>query len=264
MIILKNMVEGIRKDLASNDYIFDYNKNLNSDIIELVKPQIYNSEFKQNVYWFGYRFNSNASSTARTEFINYIKGIGKDRISQRNLDFLIELPLSQLNKLINTYKIDCFIYPKSGRSNLVQRMIEKIGEFTSHDTRRLSFELIKSIPSDVEFDWDSFEADYGDVDNNTYTQTVRYVNDYIMPLIRSSDYFSIAKLVKPKYRKYIKNYLNFIDEKQIEKFAALESGKNILIVDDINTSGATIEEILRIVNSINSDCNIYIYTLIGK
>ena len=40
--------------------------------------------------------------------------------------------------------------------------------------------------------------------------------------------------------------------------------KNILIVDDINTSGSTLRELLRIINEINSNCNIYIYTLIGK
>ena len=38
----------------------------------------------------------------------------------------------------------------------------------------------------------------------------------------------------------------------------------ILRVDDINTSGSTLREPLRIINEINSNCNIYIYTLIGK
>ena len=74
------------------------------------------------------------------------------------------------------------------------------------------------------------------------------------------DYFSIAKNIKSKYRKYIMNYLK--PETNIAKETL--DAKNILIVDDINTSGSTLRELLRIINEINSNCNIYIYTLIGK
>lgn len=53
---------------------------------------------------------------------------------------------------------------------------------------------------------------------------------------------------------------------QMETDIAKETinAKNILIIDDINTSGSTLREVLRILNEINSNCNIYIYTLIGK
>ncbi len=46
------------------------------------------------------------------------------------------------------------------------------------------------------------------------------------------------------------------------KFEGLKC-KSILILDDINTSGATINEILEIINELNSNCDVYIYTLIG-
>lgn len=83
-----------------------------------------------------------------------------------------------------------------------------------------------------------------------------------MPKIHNLTYFSIADSVKPKYRQYIKNYLN-IDKKAELAIESIQNGK-ILIVDDINTSGATLTEILRIVRSINSKCEIYIFTLIRK
>lgn len=37
-----------------------------------------------------------------------------------------------------------------------------------------------------------------------------------------------------------------------------------MIVDDINTSGSTLNEILRTVRKINHDCEIFIFTLIGN
>lgn len=41
-------------------------------------------------------------------------------------------------------------------------------------------------------------------------------------------------------------------------------GNKILIVDDMNTSGSTLEEIVRILGTVNNNCEIYIYTLIGS
>ena len=43
-----------------------------------------------------------------------------------------------------------------------------------------------------------------------------------------------------------------------------EQNGKLLIVDDINTSGATLTEILRIIKAINNEAQIYIFTLIGK
>ena len=50
----------------------------------------------------------------------------------------------------------------------------------------------------------------------------------------------------------------------IEKISKLQNGFNVLIVDDINTTGSTLQEILRQISILNPNCNIYIYTLIGK
>lgn len=127
---------------------------------------------------------------------------------------------------------------------------------------RVSFELVKKAPTEVEFDWEQLEADTAD-DPNQYKQMRRYAEDVILPAIRELDYFSLAQNVKPKYRKYIMNYLDFANARELEKFSKLQ-GSNILVVDDINTSGSTLNEILRILNKVNQNCNIYVYTLIGN
>ena len=247
---------------SNNEYVFDYTYDGPSDIIKTCPPKLYKSQFGNNIYWFGYKFEDNTSSKERSKFINYIKGIDEDNtISDSELTKFIELPLKGLEDNIGLFNLDCFVYPISNRSELVTKIISVINRYTSHDLPRLNFELVKSAPKDVEFDWDSFESEYGD-DLNTYTQMKKYIEDVILPKIHSQDYFSIAKSVKPKYRKYIKNYLN-LDSDQSEKLKSL-NGKNILIVDDINTSGATLDEILRIIKSINDSCNIFIYTLIGN
>ena len=127
---------------------------------------------------------------------------------------------------------------------------------------RVSFELVKSAPSNISFDWESFEADYGD-DSNQYNQMKRYIEDKLIPAIHDLDYFSLAQNVKPKYRKYIENYLE-LDEKSEIKLQKLSASDSILVVDDINTSGATLDEILRKIRQLNKDCTIFIFTLIGR
>ncbi len=251
---------GIRPN--DGDYVFDYLYNLPDDIIELSPPQLFRSSIRNHIYWFGYMFKDSVSSKQRTDFIHYIKDIGDHTISDHELTQFIELPLGELDKRISMYDLDCFVYPVSKRSKLVSKMISVIGDYTSHETKRTSFELVKKAPTEIDFDWELLEMDTAD-DINKYNQMKRYAEEHIIPAIRELDYFSLAKNVKPKYRKYIMNYLGFSDDRELEKFSKMQ-GSNILVIDDINTSGSTLNEILRILNKVNRDCNIYVYTLIGN
>ena len=48
-----------------------------------------------------------------------------------------------------------------------------------------------------------------------------------------------------------------------EKDLLIQSNK-ILLVDDVNTTGATLSEIIRIIRNINVKAEIYVFTLLGK
>lgn len=263
-IIAEKLVSEIKYSgisIEDGDFKFDFQNDTPSDIIKLASYRLHCSAFKNNVYWFGYQFEDNVSSKDRTAFINRLKGIGGNSFSESELKRFIELPMNSLSCKVSSYKISNFVYPLSGRSQLVTKMIRVIGEWLSRNVKSCSFELVKQAPVNVQFDWISFSKDYGN--NANYDQMVKHIEEGILPAIHKLDYFSLAHSVKPKYRPYIKNYLGFPDLKKLEQFASLK-GQNILIVDDINTSGSTLNEILRILNEVNENCDIYIYTLIGK
>lgn len=258
------MTDSIYGGVRPNDegYTFDYRYRLPEDIIEISKPQLYVSYINNHVYWFGYEFKNTVSSKQRSDFIHYIKGLDDKKISDLELTQFIELPLKELDKRKGMYNIDCFVYPTSGRSQLVSKMISVIGDYTSRDMKKVSFELVKKIPKEISFDWGMLELDTGN-DINKYNQMRKYAEEHIIPTIKELDYFSLAKNVKPKYRRYIQNYLDFLNQDDLRKFSLLE-GATVLVVDDINTSGATLKEILRILNRVNRNCDIYLFTLIGN
>ena len=78
----------------------------------------------------------------------------------------------------------------------------------------------------------------------------------MMELIHQKDYFTIAKDVKKsKMRPYITKFLTYKDESDKEVCSRIHN-QNILVIDDITTSGSTLNEVLRALRFINDDNNI--------
>lgn len=243
--------------------VYEPEYDSNTDIMNTVQPDIYKSEFGGNIYYFGYTFKNTSSRKDRTTIIHWIKGIECDGINDSALKRFIDKPLRYLDNEINLSEFTCIVYPRSNRSHLTQTIIEEISNFSQRDTVKTPVEFVKSLPQDVYFDWEDFDLNYpGEIGDNQYKQIRNYIENILLPKIHSLDYFSLADNVKAKYRRYIKDYLN-IDERSKQVIKSIQSGK-ILVVDDINTTGATMNEILRIIRKINNKCEVYIFTLIGK
>ena len=261
-MIRKLLNDGI--SIQDGNIILDTDRDTENDIMNYVYPDIYESNFANNCYYFGYRFNDNTNKHDRTTILHWLKNIDGNGIDNKSLQRFIDKPLLHLNKCINLMNIDGIIYPRSNRSNLTKSIIIELGKLTGHDTDRCSYELVKQLPKDVSFDWKLFNVEYdGEMGDNQYKQIYDYIENTLMPKIHDLTYFSIAENVKYKYRKYIKDYLRFEDTDAKDVITAIQNGQ-ILIVDDINTSGSTLTEILRIIRKINNKCEIYIFTLIGK
>ena len=66
-----------------------------------------------------------------------------------------------------------------------------------------------------------------------------------------------------KFRPYIFHFLNFKNDEDKDLCATIRK-QNILIVDDVTTSGSTLNEILRALRIINENNNITIFSLLGR
>ena len=199
-MIIKKLTEGISYDEVTNSYNISFQNDSQSDIINLMAPEIYEAEFLGNVYYFGYKFKDSVPSKIRSDFIHWLKGLKETKPTDYQYREIIAKPLRVLDKLIGLKNFSLFVYPVSNRSTLVQKIIETCGMMMQRDLRGISAEMIKNLP----------------IINNNH-----------------------------------------------EKDLLIQSDK-ILLVDDINTIGATLSEIIRIIRNINVEAEIYVFTLLGK
>lgn len=256
-----NSIEGIRD--INGKLVADFDIDSVTDLLQLTKQELYSSLFNGHVYRFGYQFKEDVSSKDRTRVIHWIKGLDNDKPTEKELHKLISKPLGLFNKEIPFSQFDCVIYPDSQRTQLVKKIVSVVNTYLQHDIARPFYSLVKSLPQNVQFDWDLFNTEYPQLeDKNRHNQMVQTIIN-ILDKVHSLDYFSISKSIPPKYRAFIKNYLSFSDSASKEAFNKLLA-KKILIIDDINTTGSTLYEMLRIVEAVNTDSEIYIFTLIGK
>jgi predicted amidophosphoribosyltransferase len=119
---------------------------------------------------------------------------------------------------------------------------------------------------------DGFEQSYlNDVLENgrpLYTQAqkdeVKQSIAKMLDLIHQKDYFTIAKDVKKsRFRPYMTEFLRFATEADKQLCATIRQ-QNVLVIDDVTTSGSTLNEILRTLRILNEDNEITIFSLIGR
>ena len=258
---------GVKYDIATNRFIFDFEHDGSEDIISLTCTG-YQVEAFGKCFYYGYEFTDQVTTPVRTSFIQYVKfpeSIGKDT----DLTKFIQKAINELNKKINLYDYDLVIMPESS-SRLNQYMLRYIYRFAQPSLHYM--ELVKSLPENISFDMEGYEKQYLDdvLENGRprYTEAqkaeVRDSINNMMDLIHKKEYFTIAKDVKKsRMRPYIMQFLRFNNNADKELCATIRK-QNILIVDDITTSGSTLNEILRTLRILNEDNQIVIFSLIGR
>lgn len=207
-------------------------------------------------------------SNVRSAFIKYVK-FTDDLQNNPDLTQFIKKAVDNLNRKINLYDYSMVVMPESS-SKVNQYMLRYIYRFAQPMLREM--ELVKALPSSISFDMDAFEKQYfNDVLENgrpRYTEKqkeeVRQSITSMLDLIHRKDYFTIAKDVKKsRWRPYITNFLKFAtpaDEELCKKIRQ----QNVLVIDDVTTSGSTLNEILRTLRILNEDNEITVFSLIGR
>lgn len=259
--------EGVSYDEESDTFNFDFENDNETDIIQLKKVGYKVSAFN-HCYYYAYQFTENVGSASRTAFIQSIK-FPDERMSEKDKRTFIVNAINRLDSDISLPSYKLIVYPES-MSELNRDMLGYLNRFASPEI--VNMELVKSLPSRIEFDYRRFNVEVleSKLPNGKFRYTEKQKKDVLLGIqkmmddIHTLDYFSIAKNVKKnKYRQFIKNYYTFKNEED-KKIYEMILSSNVLIVDDIVTSGTTLSHLLNCLRSVNDTNNIVIFSLIGK
>ena len=258
---------GITYDSILQRFVFDFDHDGNSDIVSLTGTG-YQVEAFGKCFYYGYEFAEQVDGAVRSAFIKHVKFSGP---IQQNPDLatFIKKAVDNLSHKINLYDYDLVVMPESS-SKVNDYMLRYIYRFAQPTLRKM--ELVKNLPANITFDMDAYEQQYLDdvLENGRPRYTAAQKDEakqsinQMLDLIHKKDYFTIAKDVrKSRFRPYMMQFLKFAS-KADEQLCAIIRQQNVLIVDDIATSGSTINEILRTLRILNEDNNITIFSLIGR
>lgn len=258
---------GVTFDSKEHRFVFDFEHDGTDDIVSLTGDG-YQVEAFGRCFYYGYEFSEQVDGNVRSAFIKHVK-FTDNLQNNPDLTTFIKKAIDQLNRRINLYDYNLVVMPESS-SRVNQYMLRYIYRFAQPMLRKM--ELVKSLPANISFDMDAFQQSYLDdvLENGRprYTQAqkdeVKQSIAKMLDLIHQKDYFTIARDVKKsRFRPYMMNFLRFATEQDKELCTTIRK-QNILVMDDVTTSGSTLNEVLRTLRILNDDNEITIFSLIGR
>ena len=258
---------GVKFDQQMQQFVFDFEHDGAEDIVSLTGDG-YQVEAFGKCFYYGYEFSEQVESSVRTAFIKYVK-FTENLQENPELTQFIKKAIDNLSHHISLYDYNLVVMPESS-SRVNQYMLRYLYRFAQPTLRKM--ELVKALPSSISFDMDAFSEQYlNDVLENgrpRYTEKqkeeVKQSIQQMLDLIHQKDYFTIAKDVKKsRFRPYMMQFLKFANEAD-ELLCKTIRQQNVLVIDDVTTSGSTLNEILRTLRILNEDNNITIFSLIGR
>lgn len=242
-----NLYEGVSYNPDTEEFDFNWFKDNPEDLIYLTQTSISLSKFKNKIYYFGYKFNQKTNKKHRDLFLQFIK---KETGSDSQVNELVNTCIS---KFYASSKIKHFDYllklpSRSNLNTLITKAIYRV------DNPK-EIELVKKPIEELEIDWDAIKEktkNKPDFDfDDFYTRMSAHIKN-----VKKAPYFSSQK-VRNILKPYIKPMIIFGKD-------SIENSKNteVLIIDDILTSGTSLNMVLQQLESIDFKGTITILTLI--
>ena len=258
---------GITYDSILQRFVFDFEHDGSEDIVSLTGSG-YQVEAFGKCFYYGYEFAEQVDGAVRSAFIKHVK-FSKSIQDNPDLSMFIKKAVDNLSHQINLYDYNLVVMPESS-SRVNEYMLRYIYRFAQPTLRKM--ELVKNLPANISFDMDAYEQQYLDdvLENGRLRYTAPQKEEakqfiiQMLDLIHKKDYFTIAKDVKKsRFRPYMMQFLKFASPAD-EQLCATIRQQNVLVIDDVATSGSTINEILRTLRILNEDNDITIFSLIGR
>lgn len=234
------LFEGIR--LSGNDIIFDFQNDLENDIIPLRFQKFNKGLSTRNgaKVYFGYRYQPGADKDQLSYVRDAIKTLDYSRIDKRSMQLMIQKAVNNFLQ-VTGQSFDLIITPKSssGLPNLIANTFkQKLG----NNVLLVSNSIVKSDISDIKID---------PVKAQKLTPEQRINIEKVIKSASKSGSFKMKQVPIPM-RRVIIDFMKFDSELHRRVFNALNNGK-VLLIDDIYTGGSTFTEMNRIIQLTNPE-----------
>lgn len=179
------------------------------------------------------------SSEVSTNILKSLKGGGPYKVNDKQFESLMKQVRTATSTLVKRFKPDVIIYPKS-KSPLVKYFVDEISsEYPSAEVLSdrfmktiLDAENVEPLINTSHPEWKKFAEEN--------PKLVISLKKDLKRQIKGGE-LELKKFYKP-YLKFIKNFLELEDAYEVlEKVME----KNVIVVDDILSSGSTMSEMIR-------------------
>jgi hypothetical protein len=179
------------------------------------------------------------SSETSTKILKSLKGKGPAKINEKQFEIFMKQVREAAAKAVKRVNPDVIISPKSS-SEFLNAFVDEV-KASAPTAKLLTNQFVKKVldAENVEPlintkhpDWEKFEK--------THPKEVEKLKKSLKTVIKDGE-LELKKFYKP-YLKFIKNFVELKDA-----YDVLEEvmGKNVLVVDDILSSGTTMAEMIR-------------------
>lgn len=236
--------------------------NIHRDIILLNRKS--NGSFTDNGVQYIYSYSYNEDCTDKTQKQRFRDHLKNPTMAESKLwDDFVELGVLNIGTYTDINKFSAIVCTQSKPHSLVSRVHTYLLEHISHNL--IDFELIKKLYRDVKFD---YNAAFSAMLSAGYSRTVAKNEidkalEQFEELKKSNKLFQMKKFLPRELRSGFYDFLKFKTEEERDAYLSLQ-GVEVLVFDDLYTSGSTIKEIIRYLNSINPNNKVTVFVMVKQ
>lgn len=208
---------------------------------------------------YGFQYNPECRDTDMSRFREALK---HPQVEDR-LDEFVEAGVLHINKYVDLESFGAMVrIAPTRRPSILDIMYLKLADYCK---KSISFDLIKETYDHVAFDTAKALQALIDIGHDEdYAQTLVDSTLALFNELKSKGYLFEMKRFSPRIiRSSFSNFLKFANDKEKKTYELLQ-GIDVLIYDDLLTSGQTIKETARYLRSINPSNTLTAFVLIKQ
>lgn len=257
---MENIYAGV--SITNAQPVFNWSGDNDTDILKLATPKWGGTVINGIPVIYGYAFEPNAARSDMKVFRDFIK---KNALISDDVQQFVEYGILHLDNYFNLDNVKYAVHPQSRTGHdLIELMSNWIIEY-SQNAIISDFELIKEAYAHVTFDFNKARNALRGrgLPEREITAILEKVREKFNSLKQTDKLFEIKFFVPREIRSSFMDYFRFKSEDEKIAYTALQ-GVDVLVYDDLVTSGATLGEINRYLTAINPNNKLHSFVLLKQ